>query len=147
LPAPGAGSDDGAVTEVLIFSTVVALVGIVVWIVLLLWAAREDGRDPYVLLDRAGEGAGHEAVPPTGAFVVESATMEKLNHLVKRVSAGVISILITGETGVGKEVLARSVHELSGRPGQLVAPARRLESRSGLLPSILVSSICPIAKP
>jgi hypothetical protein len=40
LPAPGAGNDDGAVTEVLIFSTVVALLGIVVWIVLLLWAAR-----------------------------------------------------------------------------------------------------------
>jgi two-component system, NtrC family, response regulator AtoC len=75
----------------------------------------EDGRDPYVLLDRAGEGAGHESVPPTGAFVVESATMEKLNHLVKRVSAGVISVLITGETGVGKEVFAERIHRQSPR--------------------------------
>jgi hypothetical protein len=33
------------VGEVLIVSAVLGLVGAVVWIVLLLWAAREDGRD------------------------------------------------------------------------------------------------------
>jgi hypothetical protein len=43
------------VTEVLVFSTVVALLGIVVWIVLLLWAAREDGRDQ----ERRDELRGH----------------------------------------------------------------------------------------
>ena len=32
-------------TEILILSSVVAFLGVVVWIVLLLWAAREDGRD------------------------------------------------------------------------------------------------------
>ncbi len=31
--------------EVLIISAVLGLVGAVAWIVLLLWAAREDGRD------------------------------------------------------------------------------------------------------
>ena len=31
--------------EVLIVSAVVSLMGVVVWIGLLLWAAREDGRD------------------------------------------------------------------------------------------------------
>ena len=33
------------VREVLIVSAVVSLMGVVVWIGLLLWAAREDGRD------------------------------------------------------------------------------------------------------
>jgi hypothetical protein len=33
------------VAEVLIVSALLGLVGAVVWIVLLIWAAREDGRD------------------------------------------------------------------------------------------------------
>jgi hypothetical protein len=33
------------VREVLIVSAIVSLMGVVVWIGLLLWAAREDGRD------------------------------------------------------------------------------------------------------
>ena len=32
-------------SEVLILSALLGLVGAVVWIVLLIWAAREDGRD------------------------------------------------------------------------------------------------------
>jgi hypothetical protein len=45
----------GAVTGILILSAVLALGGVVVWIVLLLWAAREDGRDQ----DRRDELRGH----------------------------------------------------------------------------------------
>jgi hypothetical protein len=37
--------DTASVREVLIVSAVLSLMGIVVWIGLLLWAAREDGRD------------------------------------------------------------------------------------------------------
>jgi len=38
------GHTDG-VREVLVVSALVSLMGVVVWIGLLLWAAREDGRD------------------------------------------------------------------------------------------------------
>lgn len=47
--------DTQVVTGVLILSAVLALGGVVVWIVLLLWAAREDGRDQ----ERRDELRGH----------------------------------------------------------------------------------------
>lgn len=42
-------------TEVLIVSALLGLVGAVVWIALLIWAAREDGRDQ----ERRDELRGH----------------------------------------------------------------------------------------
>jgi two-component system response regulator AtoC len=44
-----------------------------------------------------------------------SAAMRELHALVRRVAPGTISVLITGETGVGKEVLAQAVHCASRR--------------------------------
>jgi two-component system response regulator HydG len=38
-----------------------------------------------------------------------------------RVAASPLSVLLIGETGTGKEVVAQAVHEASGRPGRLVA--------------------------
>ncbi|MBZ0237832.1 MAG: sigma 54-interacting transcriptional regulator, partial [Deltaproteobacteria bacterium] len=39
--------------------------------------------------------------------------------LVRDIAASAVSVLILGETGVGKEVLAETLHELSGRVGEL----------------------------
>jgi len=47
--------DTRGMTGILILSAVVALGGVVVWIALLLWAAREDGRDQ----ERRDELRGH----------------------------------------------------------------------------------------
>jgi DNA-binding NtrC family response regulator len=52
--------------------------------------------------------------PPLGADVPTGA-MARLEPLVARVAASVINVLILGETGVGKDVLARRLHERSPR--------------------------------
>jgi transcriptional regulator with AAA-type ATPase domain len=48
------------------------------------------------------------------------------------IARSVVPVLLEGETGTGKEVLARAVHALSGRPGDLVA------INCGALPAALV---------
>ena len=46
--------------------------------------------------------------------------MEKIIYLAKHVSQTDTSVLITGESGTGKEVLARAIHQNSGRNGHFV---------------------------
>ena len=48
----------------------------------------------------------------------ESGSMERLTRLVARVAPSDISIIIHGETGVGKEVVAKEIHRLSQRTGK-----------------------------
>jgi transcriptional regulator with GAF, ATPase, and Fis domain len=51
----------------------------------------------------------------------ENERMALLLESVQRVASGALSLLLLGETGTGKEVLARHVHEQSGRAGAFVA--------------------------
>jgi len=55
---------------------------------------------------------------PYGDLVVESSAMRKLFELVDRIAHGTITVLLTGETGVGKEVVAAAIHERSPRRGR-----------------------------
>ncbi len=50
-----------------------------------------------------------------GQMVVASAAMNRLLELVQRVAKVDATVLITGESGVGKEIVARSIHELGSR--------------------------------
>jgi len=51
----------------------------------------------------------------TRGVVVEAPVMEALYAELARISQGDISVLVLGETGVGKEVVARAVHDASRR--------------------------------
>ncbi|MET0389960.1 MAG: sigma 54-interacting transcriptional regulator [Polyangiales bacterium] len=76
-----------------------------------------DGRSADVLEARAGSLA--RGTPPepaqVGPIVVRSPLMRKLHELLERVAPGDITVLILGDTGVGKEVLAEQVHRRSPR--------------------------------
>ncbi len=52
----------------------------------------------------------------TGYFLGQSQGAEKLYRRMERIAATRSNILLTGESGVGKEVTARLIHEWSARP-------------------------------
>jgi len=61
-----------------------------------------------------------QAVPSvvSHALIGESAAMREVFRLIGRVAASDLNVLITGETGTGKELVARALHEESARRGK-----------------------------
>lgn len=55
------------------------------------------------------------------ALVFNDAKSQAILDMVERVSPSDATVLIVGETGTGKELLARHIHERSGRSGKFVA--------------------------
>ncbi len=75
-----------------------------------------DGRSPDALLERAAASLrGRAPAPQLGEPIVEDAAMRDLYVVAGRLAMGNISVLLTGETGVGKEVFAEAVHNKSPR--------------------------------
>jgi DNA-binding NtrC family response regulator len=69
-------------------------------------------------LSPAGAAERHD----TGTVLVHaSAAMRQLHTMIGQVAFSDVSILITGEHGTGKELIARAIHEQSGRRGAFVA--------------------------
>jgi two-component system, NtrC family, response regulator AtoC len=56
-----------------------------------------------------------EAARAGSGLIIEDRTMAGIYHLAERVAKSTISVLLLGETGVGKDVLARRIHALSPR--------------------------------
>lgn len=55
---------------------------------------------------------------PSHALLGESAAMREVFRLIGRVAASDLNVLVTGETGTGKELVARALHEESARRGK-----------------------------
>jgi DNA-binding NtrC family response regulator len=55
------------------------------------------------------------------AIVTHSPKMIALFHYMEAIAPSAQPVLVRGETGVGKELAARAIHELSGRKGRFVA--------------------------
>jgi transcriptional regulator with PAS, ATPase and Fis domain len=71
---------------------------------------------------------------PFGPVATASPALARTCQLLRKLAPSDTEILLTGETGVGKEVYAQALHEASGRKGRLVAincaalPAELVES-------------------
>ncbi len=69
-----------------------------------------------------------------GEFIGQSEPMQALYRLIRQVAPARSSVFVAGETGTGKELVARAIHHESGRAGLFVAincaaiPAELLES-------------------
>ena len=58
-------------------------------------------------------------------IIVSSAALKRVLDLVMTVSPTDATVLIEGETGTGKELLARAIHTLSPRRGRKMIPPER----------------------
>ena len=64
----------------------------------------------------------HSDPRPGGShFIGDSADARLVRRLIEQVAPSMATVLITGESGTGKEVVARQIHEASGRKGPFVA--------------------------
>jgi transcriptional regulator with PAS, ATPase and Fis domain len=75
----------------------------------------------------SASGAASEGSLPPGVisrkiddtqFILASSVMHKFMELVDRVADHTETVLVTGETGTGKELIARTIHESSNRRGR-----------------------------
>ncbi|HSQ99532.1 MAG TPA: PEP-CTERM-box response regulator transcription factor [Sphingomicrobium sp.] len=56
-----------------------------------------------------------------GSIITAAPEMLKVARTIERVASADVSVMLLGASGTGKELLARAVHELSGRKGKFVA--------------------------
>ena len=70
------------------------------------------------------------------AVVVKNAAMKAVMATVKRLASSTIAVLINGETGTGKEVIARAIHDAGARKKQ---PLRSINCAA--IPGMLIESV------
>jgi DNA-binding NtrC family response regulator len=103
-----------------------------------------DGRHAAALLARAGArtrgpagDADRRGFDPGDPVLCVEESMRRVQALAERAAGGDISVLILGETGVGKEVLARAIHAGSARANRPMVAI----NCAALSPSLLESEL------
>jgi len=76
---------------------------------------------PYTLLVLSHQAGPTSDGAVRAAVVVRDPSVRGSTDMLERIARHDVGVLIQGETGTGKEVLARTLHTLSQRPGELVA--------------------------
>jgi len=56
-----------------------------------------------------------------GSIITAAPEMMKVGKTIERVASADVSVMLLGASGTGKELLARAVHEKSGRKGEFIA--------------------------
>ena len=84
--------------------------------------------DPHCRVFKEKRQAGFEDM------VGAAAGMKSVYRMIRQAAATDIPVLLTGETGTGKDLAARAIHQLSGRAPKIFLPVHL-----GALPSDLVS--------
>jgi len=79
-------------------------------------AQREKARDAFVSRHVEAQTDEHNA----NDFIGETPVIRQLVTLVQRIAPTQSTVLIQGETGTGKELVAQSIHKRSGRSGPFV---------------------------
>jgi transcriptional regulator with GAF, ATPase, and Fis domain len=126
------------------------------------WVADEGSKNGVLVNDKRTDGAllvdgdwiqaghtllrfRHGTLPPSrqprdprsgtrAALVTALPTLEEQSRNLEDIARSNVSVVLRGETGTGKEVVARAVHRLSGRSGELIAV------NCGALPATLLES-------
>ena len=90
---------------------------------------------PGVGSDPSGDGTDGELAENVGGMIGESAAFQETLRNIRLVAPTDATVLVHGETGTGKELIARAIHDLSGRSKQpfikvncAAIPATLLES-------------------
>ena len=96
-------------------------------------------RDNFLLRRQLGlpEGGGNTA----GEIIGQSVAMDKLRALLRRVAPTPSTVLIQGESGVGKELVARSLHRLSPRANRPFVPVNCAAISSELIEAELFGHV------
>ncbi len=81
----------------------------------------QELRQEYNILSRSMMSDTLQHPEAFFSIVTNSPRMRSVFHYCEAVAGTGKPVLITGETGVGKELLARAIHELSGHKGPFVA--------------------------
>jgi len=93
-------------------------------------------RDNFLLRRQLDDPDGGQ-----GGIVGHSAVMERLRALLRRVAPTPSTVLIQGESGVGKELVARSLHQLSQRDQRPFVPVNCAAISSELIEAELFGHV------